>query len=309
MAAAATDKFRKVARRWVAQVGSGGISDDTSTTGPLSTTSGLPTDTACDITFDRVDTEGTETATLEETVTGVVSGSNLTDMIRGQEGTAQAHTAGKVAENLLNAKTWNDLIDGILVGHTQAGGHKPTIIYDANGNEVLKFTATASAVNEVTFTNNATGSNPVVSATGGDSNVGMDFKPKGTGSIRIPTECSIYVVDGASSLTTGDGKYYFTVPPCINGMNLVSVHARVVTAGTTNTTDIQIANVTDSTDMLSTKLTIDTGETGSDTAATAAVIDTTKDDVATNDLLRIDIDAVSTTAPKGLIVRLGFALP
>ena len=92
-------------------------------------------------------------------------------------------------------------------------------------------------------------------------------------------------------------------------MNLVEVHAEVITAGTTNTTDIQIANVTDSVDMLSTKLTIDSGETGSDTAATAAAINTSNDDVTTNDMLRIDVDAVSSTAPKGLIVTLTFRLP
>lgn len=117
------------------------------------------------------------------------------------------------------------------------------------------------------------------------------------------------VYDPASSLTTGDGKGYFVVPASLNGYNLTSVHARVITAGTTGTTDIQIANVTDAVDMLSTKLTIDSAETGSDTAATAAVIDTTKDDVATYDLLRFDIDAVSSTAPKGLILTLTFVLP
>lgn len=115
----------------------------------------------------------------------------------------------------------------------------------------------------------------------------------------------IQVFDGASDVETGDGKAYFTIPSYLNGFILKAVHARVVTAGTTNTTDIQIANVTDSVDMLSTKLTIDSGETGSDTG-TAAVIDATKDDVATNDLLRIDVDATSTTKAKGLIVRLEF---
>jgi hypothetical protein len=61
--------------------------------------------------------------------------------------------------------------------------------------------------------------------------------------------------------------------------------------------------------MLSTVITIDSGETGSDTGATAAVIDTGNDDVITNDLLRIDVDAISTTAPKGLIITLEFRLP
>ena len=92
-------------------------------------------------------------------------------------------------------------------------------------------------------------------------------------------------------------------------MNLVDVHAEVITAGTTGTTDIQIANVTQVADILSTKLTIDSGETGSDTAATAAVINTAEDDMTENDVLRIDVDAISTTAPKGLIITLGFRLP
>jgi len=119
----------------------------------------------------------------------------------------------------------------------------------------------------------------------------------------------IAVFLATSDIETGDGKAYFVVPPALAGMNLVSVHAKVITAGTTNTTDIQIANVTDAVDMLSTKITIDSAETGSDTAVTPAVINGTYDDVAAYDLLRIDVDAKSTTAPKGLIVTFGFQLP
>lgn len=117
------------------------------------------------------------------------------------------------------------------------------------------------------------------------------------------------VFDFATDMATGDGKFYLHIPSALDGMDLVEVHAEVITAGTTGTCDIQIANATDSVDMLSTKLTIDTGETGSDTAATAAVIDTSNDDVATNDLLRVDVDAIHTTAAKGLIVTLTFRLP
>ena len=91
-------------------------------------------------------------------------------------------------------------------------------------------------------------------------------------------------------------------------MNLVEVEAFVVTAGTTGTTDIQIANVTQGVDILSTKLTIDSGETNS-SSAVAAVIDTANDDVATGDVLRVDIDAVSTTPAEGLVVILYFRIP
>ena len=117
----------------------------------------------------------------------------------------------------------------------------------------------------------------------------------------------IEVYAPGTSWVTGNGKKYFHIPPELNGMNLVYVHAFDVTAGTTGVSTIQIANVTDGTDMFSTRITIDSGETGSNTAATAAVIDTTHDDVATNDVIRIDIDGTSTTAPKGLVVTLGFS--
>jgi len=112
--------------------------------------------------------------------------------------------------------------------------------------------------------------------------------------------------DYTTDVTVGDGRNYFVVPAKFTSTSLNRVHARVITAGTTGTTDIQIRNVTDSVDMLSTKLTIDSTETGSDTADVPAVIDTTKDDVVTNDLIAIDIDATSTTEAKGLIVTLEF---
>jgi len=119
----------------------------------------------------------------------------------------------------------------------------------------------------------------------------------------------IAVVDAATDCAIGDGKAYFVVPESLNGMNLVRVHGRAITAGTTGTMDVQIRNVTQTADMLSTKLTWDSTEAGTDTAATAAVIDTANDDVATNDLLAVDVDAVQTTKAKGMIITLEFALP
>lgn len=57
-------------------------------------------------------------------------------------------------------------------------------MFDSNGNEMLKFTDTSSAVNELTLKNEAAGSNPGFTATGGDTNVGIDLIPKGTGVVR-----------------------------------------------------------------------------------------------------------------------------
>lgn len=104
----------------------------------------------------------------------------------------------------------------------------------------------------------------------------------------------------------GDGAFYLHIPEDLDGLDLQEVHGESITAGVTNTMDIQIHNVTSAADMLSTKLTIDDGETGSDTAAVPAVIDAAEDDVAENDLLRIDIDAIHDTPAEGLIVTMGF---
>jgi len=59
-----------------------------------------------------------------------------------------------------------------------------TSILDTNGNEVALITATSSAVNEVTFVNAATGNNPSIDASGGDTNIGLALKTKGTGVIQ-----------------------------------------------------------------------------------------------------------------------------
>lgn len=120
---------------------------------------------------------------------------------------------------------------------------------------------------------------------------------------------TIQVFGPTTDTSTGDGKSFFRVPSELNGMNLVAVAASVYTAGTTGTTDIQLRNKTDSVDMLSTKLTIDSTETDTSTAAAAAVIDATKDDVATGDIIAIDVDAVSSTAAKGLLIEMKFELP
>ena len=115
------------------------------------------------------------------------------------------------------------------------------------------------------------------------------------------------VIDYTVNCSTGDGKGYFRVPDILNTMNLSTVAATVITAGVTGTMDIMIRNVTRVVDMLTTKITIDSTETDSKEAATPAVIDTSNDDVSTGDVLAVDIDAIHTTAAKGLLVTLTFA--
>jgi hypothetical protein len=60
-----------------------------------------------------------------------------------------------------------------------------TAIADDSGNEYIKFAKTASAVNEITITNSATGNSPDLSVTGGDTNIGLSITTKGTGLIKF----------------------------------------------------------------------------------------------------------------------------
>jgi|694.fasta_scaffold02053_12 hypothetical protein len=57
-------------------------------------------------------------------------------------------------------------------------------INDTNNNELIKFTTTASAVNEFTITNAASGSSPTFSATGSGADIDVQLLPKGTGDVR-----------------------------------------------------------------------------------------------------------------------------
>ena len=59
-----------------------------------------------------------------------------------------------------------------------------TSILDTGGNELFILTATGSAVNEITYANAANNNDPTFTATGGSTNIGINFVPKGTGAIQ-----------------------------------------------------------------------------------------------------------------------------
>jgi hypothetical protein len=76
-------------------------------------------------------------------------------------------------------------------------------IIDENANEQIKFSTTASATNEITIANAAAGSSPVISATGGDTNVGLTLTPKGDlGRITLNGESKIFGVFENATIST-----------------------------------------------------------------------------------------------------------
>jgi hypothetical protein len=86
-----------------------------------------------------------------------------------------------------------------------------TSVLDTGGAELLKVTATGSAVNELTLANAATTNNPTLSATGDDSNVGIDLTPKGLGAVKLTSLGSIEAIQERATIaatgTTGTVNY------------------------------------------------------------------------------------------------------
>jgi len=89
-----------------------------------------------------------------------------------------------------------------------------TALNDTNGNEFFGFSATASAVNEFTITNAATTNSPILSASGSDSNIDINLRPKGTGAIRVvPAANTAYDAVRLLPRAGGSSSYAVTLTP------------------------------------------------------------------------------------------------
>jgi hypothetical protein len=91
-------------------------------------------------------------------------------------------------------------------------------IDDDSGNEFIKFTKTASAVNEFTIINSATGNAPEIQATGGDTNIDLKITPKGSGKINLDG-IKFPNADGSANqalVTDGSGSLSFATIATFN---------------------------------------------------------------------------------------------
>jgi len=109
----------------------------------------------------------------------------------GQQIKSQPHSAAVTNSMLLPAGADSTLVSLVSTDTlTNKTLTAPKIadagfIADANGNEQIIFQTTSSAVNELEVTNAATGNNPAIAASGGDTNVGLEFTAKGSGYIKF----------------------------------------------------------------------------------------------------------------------------
>lgn len=174
-----------------------------------------------------------------------------------------------------------------------------------SGNKIIDETDTASTT--------AAGISEL--ATSAEVNTGTDTSRTITPDALAGSDFGIRYVsvqlNGTTALTTSDFAY-FRIPAAMNGMNLVSVSASVGTgsagSSSSGTPTFVVTNVTDALSMLSTNLTVDANEYTSATAATPAVINTSSDDVATDDLIEVSV-SVAGTGVTYATVTLGFQLP
>lgn len=118
-------------------------------------------------------------------------------------------------------------------------------------------------------------------------------------------EYNIKVTPDDENLATGDGQMIFVIPSSLNGLTIKAAHASLSSVSSSGVVTVQIRNVTNSVDVLSTAITIDQSEFTSYTAATPPVINTANDDVVTGDRIAVDVDGAGTSA-AGLSVHLTF---
>jgi len=145
-----------------------------------------------------------------------------------------------------------------------------------------------------------------VSETDTGTSTAKYVSPDGLAGSNYGTRGFTILINDSTALTTGDGKAYVRIPDEFNGFDLVGV--RFARVSGTGTPLVQVHNVTQAVDMLTTRVSIDSGETDSSTATTAVVIDTANDDVASGDRLRIDVDDAGTST-LWAEVQLVFRLP
>ena len=127
--------------------------------------------------------EGT-TANAHETTLQVVepTGDNQIVLPNASGNVVLDSSTNTLTNKTLTSPTVNTpTINAPKISGLSGGG----VLQDSSGNEVLELTKTASAVNHINITNNATNNNPKVSAKGTDTNIDIEIEGQGTGGILL----------------------------------------------------------------------------------------------------------------------------
>lgn len=192
-------------------------------------------------------------------------------------------------------------VDGVTSSiQTQLNGKEPTLAAASD--------TVAGKVELATAAETTTGTDATRAVTP-DGLAGSEFG-KRTVAVQVSGSAS-----ADTALATGDGLATIPVDSTLNGMNIIAVKAYVTTVSSSGnpTFAIRRSRRTNATtrsivDTLSTSLSIDVSEFSSEDATTAAVINTSNDDLATGDMLLIDCDTAGT-GTKGATILITCQLP
>jgi hypothetical protein len=102
-----------------------------------------------------------------------------------------------------------------LTNKTLTSPRVGTGVFDTNGNEVLNIVPVASAVNELSISNAATGGAVLLTTAGSDANINLLIQTKGTGTITLDTGTGAGFIDlkpgtDALRLYDDDSSHYYT---------------------------------------------------------------------------------------------------
>lgn len=232
----------------------------------------------------------TASAVNEITITNAATGNGPTISATGDDAAIDLNLSGKGT------------------GVPKVSSMKIVTILDTSGNELFKFTTTASAVNELTVANAATSTDVTVSTTGGDTNINCKFSPKGTGTFFGVRETFSYPLTDETTLPTTGVKYVtepfpydFTLEDVIIGLKTAGTGASLFTIDVL--LEDTAPNTNTFTTIFSTKPTIDASEFTSTTSATPMVLSATA--VAKGKRLQLKINTLdSNSLARGAKVSL-----
>ena len=159
---------------------------------------------------------------------------NCEQNTHGQQIKSQPHSTNTTNIMLLPQGADSTLVSLVsadtLTNKTLTSPKIGTNILDTGGNELLKLTATGSAVNELTLANAATGGAPILSATGGDTNIGITLTPKGSGAVKLDLLTFPTVTGSADQVLTSNGSGVLSFVDNSGGTSWVAVKTANYTA-------------------------------------------------------------------------------
>tara|TARA_R100001440_G_scaffold4448_1_gene10134 strand:- start:1999 stop:3756 length:1758 start_codon:yes stop_codon:yes gene_type:complete len=122
-----------------------------------------------------------------------ISGTSIKDEDNMSSNSANHLATQQSIKAYVDTQTAAVTTDLVGDGSPQLGG-----MLDVNGNaigdgtlEIIKFTETGSAVNEITIANAATGGHPLIQASGDDTNIDLKLDGKGSGVVNVVDDLTV----------------------------------------------------------------------------------------------------------------------